>query len=91
MKVRHGESPLLVDNEFVVKRNGNEVFTECFCEHCKPITNDSLPPHLSYHIDERVENIETCENDMISLNRGLNVNKCSALHGISPFSHHLPQ
>ena len=76
--------PLLVNNSFVLNyREKTKLFTKCFSQQCKPVSDDSALPDFSYLTNERIEQIPIESEDIISLIRKLNPNTDNGPDGIS--------
>ena len=76
--------PLVVNNSFLInaKEKAHE-FIKYFSSQCTPIENDSTLPDLHFHTDERLSHIPVRNDDILSLIRGLNINKSSGPDEIS--------
>ena len=70
--------PLLITNLFVLNyREKVKLFTKCFSQQCKPVSNGSVLPNFIYLTNERIEQIPIENEDIISLIRKLNPNKAN--------------
>ena len=59
--------PLLVNNIFVLNyREKAKLLTDFFSRLCKPVINDSVLPNFSYLTNEKIDQIPTDNEDIVS-------------------------
>ena len=75
---------LVVNNSFLINAKEKACeFIKYFSCQCTPIENDSTLPDLHFHTDEKLSHIPVRSDDILSLIRGLHMNKSSGPDKIS--------
>jgi len=76
--------PIIFNNEIVTNfKDKANIFVNFFSNQCTPMTTTSTLPNLTFKTNERLYNINICNDEILSLIRNLNVAKASGPDGIS--------
>ena len=76
--------PLFVNNKFVINCiEKARCFNDFFSQQCKPIVNNSILPALNFLTHQRINHIDTRNDEILSLIRKINPNKATGSDGIS--------
>ena len=76
--------PLLVNDVFIIESARKATyFNDFFTKQCKPIINNSILLIFSFLTNQRINNINIENNEIINLIRNLNPNKAMGSDGIS--------
>ena len=76
--------PLLINNQVILDcREKLKHFNEFFSQQCKPITNSSVLPNITFLTNKRIDQITIGNDEINSLIRNINANKATGSDGIS--------
>ena len=76
--------PILDMGNFILNCSDKaRLFNEFFAKQCTLLLNDSVLPEFHYITDERIDNVNITDDDILLLIRKLNPNKASGSDGIS--------